>query len=129
MEPAQKLETGYAIESLRCRRDADNRNRLIEVELRNSDRNKVERKRTCVCASQLHMAHRDAGTSQAVVLQKDKLKDGPPGARAGVGHEPTNVVMSPTQQGQHDMDFGTVVLKGPSRSGHQTDLQISSTCS
>ena len=75
------------------------------------------------------MAHRDAGTSQAVVLQKDKLKDGPPGTRAGVGHEPTNVVMSPTGQGQHDMDLGTVVLKGPLRSGIKPTSTFSSTCS
>jgi len=46
MEAAQKPETGYAVESLRREGDADNRKRLVEVELRDSDRNKVERKRT-----------------------------------------------------------------------------------
>jgi hypothetical protein len=71
MESVEELETANPVKPLGHVGDTDNGDRIGEIQLRNANIHKVERKRTGIGAAQSHLAHRNAATLQAVFFVKD----------------------------------------------------------
>ena len=75
----------------------------------------------------MHVSHRDPATLQTLDFRQNQLKRRLSTARAGVGDEATIEIFTPVPQRQRNLNRRTIVLQRPLCSGHQTDLQISST--
>src|SRR5260370_16108566 len=126
IESAEKLETGNPVKSLRHLGDADNRDGLVKIQLRNANIHQVDTKHPRIGAAELNVVNQNGRTLKAVIFVEEQLKDRLSSAGAGVGHEATNDVLS-TARRQHNLDDRTVVLEKPLGSRHQTTLQLSST--